>query len=150
MDIPKGFKPDKDSKEHFENLRSPKRKKIEDLTDLVLDRELECSEFVNYEELATSRYPFLKQDIVNGIFIDHGEPVIDAMEFKDEGILRCYFSAIISFVEESNKSMSSETNALFKDSYLIFIYTSFGDYYTKTEFINIYKKEFGFKEVKMG
>lgn len=151
MDVPKSFRPGKDLEENVKNLRFPKRKKVRSLKDLVLDRELENSEFVDCDELlALSDYPFLKCNVADSIFIDYSEPSIAAIEFKDKGILKCYFGAIVAFVEKSNKNLTYEVNALFKDSYLIFIYTAFGDYYTKTELIDIYKKEFDFEEVKVG
>ncbi len=37
-------------------------------------------------------------------------------------------------------------NTLIKDSYLIIIQTKLGDFDTREQFVNIYKKNFGFKE----
>lgn len=154
MKIPRIFLLERSFDDKIESLkRPPKKRNVRSLQDLILENDLECSDFVRYEKVPAfdKTYSFLnKSDIMDSACVDYDESVVDILEFRDETTLKRNMPNIVACISQfNNKSKFSDGHVLVKEAYAIFIYTTLGSYYTRREFTNAYKKKFGFKEVRV-
>lgn len=150
MRIPKIFTPEKNLDEQIENLKHPKEKEIKNLTDFIIHEGLQLSEFVESDILRTYEDlpPFLnKVDLVDGIFIDYGEPTVGIIEFRDAHTLKLNINNMIEYACEFVKeNHGSRIDILVKEVYACLVNTS--DEEQAKEIVESYKRNFDFKEAK--
>lgn len=153
MKMPTSFLPKKCKDIKIEDLKKPQKKKAKSVEDLILNRDAGAPEFVfrklGVSDLRGSYHLLNTSDIVDGVCVDYDNLSVHILEFKDPDTLVYNLNNIADIVNLFNKSVSfMQNNALFKESYAIFIYTQLGNCYQRMGFIKAYKNWFGFKEVK--
>lgn len=168
MKIPKSFILEKNLDSATEKIKEGKAK------DKNLDHLILCQKFFDKpvihseSQLNTqSVYPFFKNsEISESLHLEYkigeGEVKVNLLKLENETIIsknhQNIFDHALSGAETPIKAdaifgtdYSDKEflcgNILIKDSYFIIIQTKLGDFDIREQFVNIYKKDFGFKEL---
>lgn len=143
MDIPKGFKPETVSDVKTEHLEPIEERKVYGLKDLILT---EDESYVKNRAPYTIETMFLEpMDIEENIYVEYRNMGVIILKFVSKALRRAH---LINLVTSAENMRDNSPALLLKGKYAILI-DYFFDSVANTRLLNIYKKEFGFEEVKI-
>jgi hypothetical protein len=157
MKLPKTFVPEKGLEEKVEGLKSGVDDKLS-LKDLILKPEhfdglMHCDK-IN-DPIIRTDYSFLNlseiEDIISLEYRPKNDNLIytiyaNIVQFKDKFVLEKDIKNIIE--KHKHLSLIAHNTTLIRNRYVIFAFMFSGDIYFHNKLVEVYKSEFGFKEVK--
>lgn len=165
MKLPNTFVPEKGLDEKVEDLKSGADKNLS-LKDLILDPEyldgtMQCNKIDDPD--AKSAYPNFNMSEVEEIMsLEYNPKNSDQVyTIKNSNTIYTVYTNIVQFkdkqalekdlpnIVEKHKKLDliAHTGTLIRSEYVIFIFMFSGDIFFHNKLVDVYKKEFGFKEV---
>ncbi len=143
MKVPDLFIPEKNLEEQTRNLEHPKEivrlEEIKELTDLVIYEGLKPSRFGTYKNQNFS--PFLRKDMVDGLFVEYGFPRVEFIQFKDSYALQNAIEYLLPSLMVNSENLPHYL--MTKDVYVGLIYAENKNH--AEEIAENYREKFGFE-----